>query len=79
MSYSILLLFAIAALYILEPEFFGLLPEWLTLWWRMAKLSVLRVVFLYNLRRQMERDRKEIEKFVKDFQKEHVKGPQDNL
>ena len=69
MNATYLLIFLIAAIHILEPEFFGLLPEWLTLWGKMLNLSIYRRLFLYKLKRQIKRDRKEFEKFIEEYKR----------
>jgi hypothetical protein len=61
-----IILSIITVLFFLEPEFFALMPEWLTLWWRMALLWVVRVTFGFRLRRQIAKDKKNYEKFIRD-------------
>lgn len=63
---TIVILTLIVALYILEPEFFASIPEWVGLWWSSLRLWVVKTTFRWQLRRQIEKDKKDYEKFIKD-------------
>ena len=75
----LIILFLIAALYILEPEFFGLLPEWLTLWGKMMNLYISRKMLAFRLRRQIAKDRKEFDRFTREILDDNRKEAPDRL
>jgi hypothetical protein len=67
MNTSILILFLIAATYILYPGFYTNLGDLAVLGWKYFKLETQRYMLLWDMRRQLEKDRKELEQFLKDF------------
>ena len=67
MNTSILILFLIAATYILYPGFYTNLGDLAVLGWKYFKLETQRYMLLWGMRRQLEKDRKELEQFLKDF------------
>lgn len=76
---TLVLLFVIVALYILEPEFFGLIPEWCGLWRKQLNLWYARTTFKWQLKRQIAKDKAEYEKFTREFQDQNGKRTEDHL
>ena len=66
---TLLVFFVIASLYILEPNLFRFLPEAVTLAFKMAHLEVRRSYMKFKLKRQLDRDIKEMTKAMNEFTK----------
>jgi hypothetical protein len=69
MSNSTLLLVLIVASYIVFPGFYSNLGDIAVLGWKTLQLEVQRYILLVGMRRQLEKDRKELEAFLQDFSK----------
>jgi hypothetical protein len=67
MNTSILVLLVIVATYILYPGFYTNLGDLAVLGWKYFKLETQRYVLLWGMRRQLEKDRKDLEQFLKEF------------
>ena len=66
MSNSTLLLVFIIASYIVFPGFYANLSDVAVLGWKTIRLEVQRYILLAGMRRQLEKDRKELEAFLQD-------------
>jgi hypothetical protein len=66
---TLFVFFVIAALYILEPNLFRLLPEAVTLVFKMAHLGMRREIMKFKLKRQLDKDIKEMTKSMEEFTK----------
>ena len=66
MSNSTLLLVFIIASYIVFPGFYTNLGDVAVLGWKTFRLEVQRYILLAGMRRQLEKDRKELEAFLQD-------------
>ena len=66
MSNTTLLLVFIIASYIVFPGFYTNLGDVAVLGWKTIRLEVQRYILLAGMRRQLEKDRKELEAFLQD-------------
>jgi len=66
MSNSTLLLVFIIASYIVFPGFYTNLGDVAVLGWKTIRLEVQRYILLAGMRRQLEKDRKELKAFLQD-------------
>jgi hypothetical protein len=69
MNTYILVLFVIAASYILYPGFYTSLGDVAVLGWKYFKMETQRYILLWGMRRQWEKADKEYQKFFKEMEK----------
>lgn len=69
-DFSTVLIFAIALAYILWPGFFMDLGELCTLAWKQLMLDIRRQILLFKMKRQIKKDRRQLEKWLEDYKKE---------
>lgn len=69
MNDSTLLLVFIVASYVIFPGFYTNLGDVAVLGWKTFRLEVQRYILLAGMRRQLEKDRKELEAFLQEFSK----------
>jgi hypothetical protein len=69
MNTYILVLFVIAASYILYPGFYTNLGDVAVLGWKYLRVETQRYILLWGMRRQWEKADKEYQKFFKEMEK----------
>lgn len=69
-NFSTALIFAIAVAYVLWPGFFMNVGDLCVLAWKQLSLDVRRQVMLWKMKRQMDEDRRQLEKWVEDYRKQ---------